>query len=161
MHTNDAPPSGLSSKSRDGLLSMSLKKSADAISVKSSGGISIHSVRSIAESVTSFTSQLFGRNRVRKRRRPEISRLGLPKWYNKDPPEPPEMPGTEKIDLVDQPYTAAHAYSFKTLDAREEDSPYCCLVLYNYAEPTAAHPRYHDGSKLTSQPSYFYLCPLI
>lgn len=122
------------------------KKSADTMSIKSAGGISIRSVRSIAESVTSFTSQLFGGQRVPKRRRPEISRLGAPKWYNKDPPEPPEMPGTEKTEIANQPYTAAHAYSWKACDAGEDDLPYCGLVLYSYAEPQAMFPRYFDES---------------
>ena len=130
------------------MLVMKMKRSADAISIRSAGGISIHSVRSIAESVTSFTSQLFGGQRVPKRRRPEISRLGAPTWYNKDPPEPPGMPGTETIDLSGHPYTAAHAYSWQAFSANEDAAPYCTLVFFSYAEPTAMFPRYYDNSEL-------------
>ena len=133
---------------------MTLKKSADAISIKSAGGLSVHSVRSIAESITSFTSQLLGGQRVPKRRRPEISRLGAPTWYNKDPPESPEMRGTEKVNLTDQPYTAAHAYVWKVFDAGEATAPYCNLVLYNHATASAAFPKYHDGSELGVLPLF-------
>lgn len=140
-------PSGLSPKSRESLLSMTLKKSADAISIKSAGGLSVQSVRSIAESITSFTSQLLGGQRVPKRRRPDISRLGAPTWYNKDPPEPSQVPGSEEIDFSNEPYTAAHAYAWKTFSAGEDMPPYCSMVLYNYADPSAAFPKYHSGSK--------------
>ena len=153
----DGPPPGLSPKSRESLLMAKMKKSADAISLRSAGGVSIHSVRSIAESVTSFTSQLFGGQRVPKRRRPEISRLGAPTWYNKDPPPPPEMPGTEKIDLSREPYTAAHAYSFRAFGVGDDDPPYCTVVLYSYAEPGAVFPRYYDESAFV----YFHKCPTL
>jgi hypothetical protein len=147
--TSTDAPSGLSAKSRESLFSVSaLRKSADAISLKSAGGISIHSVRSIAESVTSFTSQLFGGQRVPKRRRPEISRLGVPTWYNKDPPPAPEMVGTELIDFSDEPYTHAHATSWKLYDATDDDPVYCSLVLYSHAPSGAPFARYYDTCKL-------------
>ncbi|KIP06788.1 hypothetical protein PHLGIDRAFT_445208 [Phlebiopsis gigantea 11061_1 CR5-6] len=149
--SSDAPPPGLSPESRESLLMAKMKKSADAISLRSAGGVSIRSVLSIAESVSSFTSQLFGGQRVPKRRRPEISRLGVPTWYNKDPPPPPEMPGTEKIDLSGEPYAAAHAYSFRSFAVGEDVPPYCTVVLYSHAEPRAVYPRYYDTTKVRGE----------
>jgi hypothetical protein len=55
-----------------------------ASSVLSSGS-TIRSVRSIAESVASFYSFVSGGSRIPKRRRADISRLGLGKFYRKNP----------------------------------------------------------------------------
>lgn len=162
--TNDAPPAGLSLRSKESLFSSTLRKSADAISLKSAGGVSVHSVRSIAESATSFTSALFNNGqRIPKRRRPEVSRLGVPTWYNKDPPEPPEMRGTEKVDFASRPYTCAHSLPLRTVDAKPDEEPYCCLVLYNYAESSLNYATYYDSSEsLSAIPTIESLtCPLL
>ncbi|EKM51751.1 uncharacterized protein PHACADRAFT_31568 [Phanerochaete carnosa HHB-10118-sp] len=148
--TNDAP-SGLSQNSKESLIASTLKKSADAISLKSAGGISVHSVRSIAESVSSFASGLLNGKRVPKRRRPDVSRLGLPKWYNKDPPGPEEMLGTEKVDPTSRPYSCTHAFPLKPVDAKDGDEPYCCLVLYSYADSSATHAKYYDGTVIRGE----------
>ena len=145
-NTNDVP-AGLSQTSWDNLISSKLKRSADAISLKSAGGISVHSVLSIAESVVSFASTLFNGQRIPKRRRPDVSRLGLQKWYNKEPPPPEEMQGTAKVDLTGYPYTCAHAFPLRAPNAKETDEPYCCLVLYSYAEASLTHAKYYDNSK--------------
>ncbi|GJE88825.1 hypothetical protein PsYK624_049120 [Phanerochaete sordida] len=139
-------PAGLSQRAQDGLLAAALRRSADAVSLRSAGGLSVHSVRSLAESVTSFASGLLGGRRVPKRRRPEVSRLGVPTWYNKDPPPPREAPGTETIELAGRPYTCAHAFPLKAVDAKEGEEPYCCLVLYSYADPSLSSAKYYDDT---------------
>lgn len=139
------PAAGLSDKSKQSLLSVLRRKSdaADGASVRSSGGATVYSVRSIAESVTSFASAFLGGKRVPKRRRPDISRLGAPKWYDKNPPEAPEMPGVEETDIARRPFTAAHGY------VRENDAGerYISMVLYSYAPESATTARYYDNSE--------------
>ncbi|PSR76747.1 hypothetical protein PHLCEN_2v8232 [Hermanssonia centrifuga] len=146
------PAEGLSDTARQNLRSIALKKSAaDAVSVKTSGGVSVYSVRSIAESVASFTSAFFGGKRIAKRRRPEISRLGAPKWYDKNPPGAPEIPGTERTDIGSSPFTCAHGYSRKRENAKDEEPPYLSLVLYSYAQANGIRPRYYsDGNEVGS-----------
>jgi hypothetical protein len=83
-----------------------------ASSVLSSGS-TIRSVRSIAESVASFYSLVSGGSRVPKRRRAEVSRLGVPKFYKKNPKAAVDMPGVKYMDSDHLgPYTCAHAMSF-------------------------------------------------
>lgn len=144
--TTDDVPTLLSEKSRQGLRIMAAKNVKKAADTKSVGGVSVYSVRSIAASMASFTSTLFGQ-RVPKRRRPDVSTLGLPKWYNKDPPEPIEVPGTEIMDLTGQPYTAAHATSMRQQGADELSPPYLTVVLYSHATPEVQRARYfNDGT---------------
>ncbi len=144
------PAERLSDTARQNLRSIALKKSADAVSVKTSGGVSVYSVRSIAESVASFTSAFFGGKRVAKRRRPEISRLGAPRWYDKNPPGAPEIPGTERTDIGSSPFTCAHGYSRKRENAKDGEPPYLSLVLYSYAQANGIRPRYYSDGKSRS-----------
>ena len=147
---SDAEPvPGLSDKSKQGLLAVLQRKSGanDGASMKSSGGITVHSVRSIAESVTSFASAFLGGKRVPKRRRPDISHLGTPKWYDKNPPAAPEMPGTETADTARRTFAAANAQLRRRSDGKCGDEPYLCAVLYSFAPEGAGRARYFDESE--------------
>lgn len=150
--TESQPADGLSDKAKKSLFSIAhgTSERGDHLSVKSSGGVTVTSVRSIAESVASFATALLGGKRVPKRRRPEVSRLGAPKWYDRDPPEAPEMPGTEKTDILQKRFTVAHAH------VREQvgDDPYLAVLLYNYAQETSRQARYYDDSEFISHSRY-------
>ena len=148
-NTDVQPAPGLSDKTKAKLFSLSRKLGWDPVngdkaSIKSSSGMTVYSVRSIAESVTSFASTLLGGKRVPKRRRPDVSRLGAPKWYDKSPPDAPEMPGTERVDISNRPFQTTHAYSFSNPTA-QRGQPYICIILHNHAAEGADRPRYYDG----------------
>lgn len=150
-----APTAGLSDTSKQSLHSLkTLKNSSifsDARSVKSSGGATVYSVRSIAESITSFTSAVLGGKRVPKRRRPDVSRLGVPKWYDRNPLPAPEMPGTETApELEQRRYTVGHAYPQRRKNAKgeEQKEPYASVVLFSHAPSTARFARYYDNGML-------------
>ncbi|EIN11294.1 hypothetical protein PUNSTDRAFT_50345 [Punctularia strigosozonata HHB-11173 SS5] len=114
---------------------------AYAASVKSSAGGTIRSVRSVAESVSSFYTALTGGTRVPKRRRPDVSRLGAPKFYKRDPKPPPDAPGAKVVDAATAgPLTAAHGMSFATPGT---DKAWCSVVLYSHAKVTDPYPVYH------------------
>ncbi|KAI0789670.1 hypothetical protein C8Q75DRAFT_806832 [Abortiporus biennis] len=152
---NSSIPSGLSSKSRTLILERKSRK-WDTASIKSAGGVTIRSIRSIAESVTSFATTLVGGRRVPKRRRPDVSRLGVPKWYDKNPKEAQEMPGTLRAVYLDGahniPYTAAHGYSFvKRSRESDEGTPWMSLIVYNYAREGSLQARYIDESKVRGE----------
>ncbi|KAJ7785345.1 hypothetical protein DFH07DRAFT_948427 [Mycena maculata] len=139
---------GKSSQNNAGAVPLSSKKNIKsyAASVKSSGGAS---VRSIAQSVASFYSAMTGSGpRVPKRRRADFSRLGVPEWYEADPPPPPEMPGTAAPSGI-PPYTMAHSTIMHATDAGA--TPWLGLVLYSHAPPTAAMPMYHNGAKVAGE----------
>ncbi|KAF8521911.1 hypothetical protein BU17DRAFT_64640 [Hysterangium stoloniferum] len=119
----------------------------DAASIRSSSGATLRSVRSVAESVASFYSLLTGGNRVPKRRRAEVSRLGAPKWYHGDAPFPSDMPGTEPEDQ-DGPFTTAHAVSDSTGPDRPATSS---IILYNHSPPNAHRAKYFNQSKIQGE----------
>ncbi|KAJ7054430.1 hypothetical protein C8F01DRAFT_1163318 [Mycena amicta] len=90
--------------------------------------------------------------KIPKRRRPEVSRLGAPEWYNKDPPPTPEMPGTAPPSPA-PPYTSAHA-SFIPAEKSGLSSgspPWLGLVLYSHAPPGSAKPMYHNSAKVAGE----------
>jgi hypothetical protein len=93
-----------------------------------SSGSTVRSVRSIAESVASFYSLISGGSRVPKRRRPDVSRLGVAKFYKKNPKAALDMPGVKYLDSdYLGPYTCAHAKSFgKEIDT---NSPYWGTII--------------------------------
>ncbi|KAJ7235996.1 hypothetical protein C8J57DRAFT_1728400 [Mycena rebaudengoi] len=139
-----------SNASADPKLPLSSKRNLKsyASSVKSSGGASM---RSLAESVSSFYSAITGSGpRVAKRRRADFSRLGVPEWYSDDPPPAPEMPGTELPGAI-PPYTMAHAELMRPTQ-REDEEPWLGLVLYSHAPATAVVPMYHNGGKFALVP---------
>ncbi|KAJ6615113.1 hypothetical protein B0H10DRAFT_85376 [Mycena sp. CBHHK59/15] len=139
-HAPNSPdgPGALTSK-------RSIKKYAS--SVKSSGGASM---RSLADSVFSFYSAVTGSGpRVPKRRRADVSRLGVPpEWYADDPPPAPLMDGTAAPPACPG-YTTAHA---EVMHATETgDKPWLGLVLYSHAPPSAAIPMYHNAAKVAGE----------
>jgi hypothetical protein len=122
-----------------------------AESVKSTGGNTIRSVRSIAGSIASFYSLVGGGSRVPKRRRPDISRLGVPKFYRKNPKPPEDVKGVKTLETSELgPYTAAHAKSYTTTAGQK---PWGSIVLYSHASKEDEMPVYHGRGK--------YLAPYI
>jgi hypothetical protein len=113
-----------------------------ASSIKSSGGASM---RSLAESVSSFYSTMTGSGpRVPKRRRADFSTIGVPQWYADDPPPAPEMPGTAIATPSEIPvFTMAHSMVMHATDADVE--PWLGLVLYSHAPASNPIPMYHNG----------------
>jgi hypothetical protein len=110
-------------------------------SILSTGGSTIRSVRSIAESVASFYSLMSGGSRVPKRRRPDVSRLGTPKFYHKNPKPALELPGVKYLDSeILGPFTAAHARSFPD---RPDEKPWGSIVLFSHASSEDPRPIYH------------------
>ncbi|KAJ7727877.1 hypothetical protein B0H16DRAFT_1894247 [Mycena metata] len=122
-----------------------LKKYAS--SVKSSGGASM---RSLAESVSSFYSTITGSGpRVPKRRRADFSRLGAPaEWFADEPPPLKEMPGTAAPSEI-PPFHMAHSTIMPPTTAGAE--PWLGLVLYSNAPQTSTMPMYHNGAKVTGE----------
>lgn len=138
-----------------------------ASSILSSGG-TIRSVRSIAESVASFYSLISGGSRVPKRRRAEVSRLGVPKFYKKNPKAAIDMPGVKYIDSDHLgPYTCAHAMSFgKQVDQTkgywgsilvsrlgmcEKNVCRYTSQLYSHATPNDPRPKYHGRARIMGE----------
>jgi hypothetical protein len=111
-------------------------------SIMSTGGSTIRSVRSIAESITSFYSLMSGGSRIPKRRRPDVSRLGVPKFYHKNPKPALEIPGVSYLDTNSLgPYTAAHAQSFPR--NIQGVKPWASIILYSHATTDDPFPIYH------------------
>jgi hypothetical protein len=122
-----------------------MKEFADSQSTKSVGGNTIRSVRSIAGSIASFYSFVGGGTKVAKRRRPDISRLGVPKFYNKNPKEPEHLEGVKPIDTDELgPYTAAHARSFRSSN---DTKPCGSIVLYSHAAAEDTMALYHGRGR--------------
>ncbi|KAJ7929067.1 hypothetical protein B0H13DRAFT_2310932 [Mycena leptocephala] len=119
-----------------------------ASSIKSSGGASM---RSLAESVSSFYSTMTGSGpRVPKRRRADFSTIGVPQWYADDPPPAPEMPGTAIATPSEIPvFTMAHSMVMHATDAGVE--PWLGLVLYSHAPASNPIPMYHNGAKIAGE----------
>jgi hypothetical protein len=116
-----------------------------AESIKSTGGLTIRSVRSIAESVSSFYSTIAGGSRIPKRRRPDVSRLGAPKFYHRNPKPAVDMPGVKYLDSdMLGPYTTAHGMSFATPNTQKA---WCSVVLYSHASFDDPYPIYHARGK--------------
>ncbi|KAJ6561181.1 hypothetical protein DFH09DRAFT_1160656 [Mycena vulgaris] len=125
-----------------------LKKNKDgAASKRDTASIKSAGARSLVASLYSLT---IGGERVKKRRRPDFSTLGAPEWYEEDPPQPPDMPGTaSRTDLG--AYTIAHGV---VLPLRIEDkSHWLSLVLFNHAKDTArtAAAMYHNEAKVAGE----------
>jgi len=128
--------------------SSSKDKKNYAASVKSSSGMSLRSIRSVADSITSFYSMITGR--VPKRRRAEVSRLGAPKWYKNKPPLPTLMPGLEKVPPeVRNVYTAAHGVVNPFTGP--EGQPPVSVVLYSAALPGSQFVRYYSEGVLNNE----------
>ncbi|KIJ28351.1 hypothetical protein M422DRAFT_270353 [Sphaerobolus stellatus SS14] len=142
LSRSDTPPQ-LSDTSKK-----SLKKYA--ASVRSSSAGTIRSLRSLAESVVSFSSLLtLGGSRIPKRRRPDISRLGVPKWYKGTPPKPERIAGTEWIDgATVNEFKAGHVI-LNNLAAPQD--PESCVILYSSASPASRHARYHNEAKIPGE----------
>ncbi|KAJ7179644.1 hypothetical protein C8R46DRAFT_646257 [Mycena filopes] len=118
-----------------------------ASSVKSSGGASM---RSLAESVSSFYSAITGSGpRVPKRRRADFSRLGVPgEWFADDPPPLKPMPGTAAPSDI-PPFHMAHSTVMHATDSGV--APWLGLVLYSHAPQTSPVPMYHNGDKVAGE----------
>ncbi|KAJ7185318.1 hypothetical protein C8R46DRAFT_1207493 [Mycena filopes] len=117
-----------------------------ASSVKSSGGASM---RSLAQSVVSFYSVMTGSGpRVPKRRRADFSKLGVPEWYEENPPPPPFMPGTAAASPAPM-FTGGTASTLYM--SNEEDKPWLGLVLYSHVRPESTLPLYHNAAKVTGE----------
>ncbi|KAF7330893.1 hypothetical protein MVEN_02428800 [Mycena venus] len=132
----------------DGSLPISSKRNMKsyASSVKSSGGASM---RSLAESISSFYSTLTGSGpRVPKRRRADISRLGVPEWYADEPPPLQAMPGTAPPSEAPA-FSIAHSRVMHATDANVE--PWLSVVLYSHAPATNPMPMYHNGDKIAGE----------
>jgi hypothetical protein len=113
----------------------------DQADTKSLSG-TIRSVKSIAGSIASFYSLIGGGSKIPKRRRSDISRLGVPKFYPKNPKPPEDMPGVKYLNTEELgPYTAAHAKSFSSLGA--PGKPWGSIVLYSHASVEDELPVYH------------------
>ncbi|KAF8521935.1 hypothetical protein BU17DRAFT_64663 [Hysterangium stoloniferum] len=138
-----APPNNLPISSRKTF------NNKDAASIRSSSGATLRSVRSVAESVASFYSLFTGGNRVPKRRRAEVSRMGAPKWYHGDAPFPSDMPGTAPEDQGG-PFTTAHAVSDSNLNGPDRRAT-SSIILYNYSPPNAHRARYFNESKIQGE----------
>jgi hypothetical protein len=111
-------------------------------SIMSTGGSTIRSVRSIAESVASFYSMMTGGSRIPKRRRPDVSRLGVVKFYRKNPRPPVDMPGVKYLESGELgPWTAAHGKAFASFDG---EPAWGSIILYSHASPQDARPCYHS-----------------
>lgn len=124
---------------------------AYAESIMSTGGSTIRSVRSIAESVASFYSFVSGGNRIPKRRRPDVSRLGIPKFYHKNPKPTPDLPGVKYLDTeVLGPYTAAHAQSFPGPNI-QGIKPFGSIVLYSHASVEDPCAIYHGRARVQGE----------
>jgi hypothetical protein len=118
-----------------------------ASSIQSTGGSTIRSVRSIAESVASFYSLMTGGSRIPKRRRPEISRLGVPKFYRKKPKPMLNMDGVKYLDTSELgPWTSAHAKSFSSINSGPGEA-WASVVLYSHASPNDLRPIFHGRGK--------------
>ncbi|KAK7061279.1 hypothetical protein R3P38DRAFT_2828582 [Favolaschia claudopus] len=134
--------------SGDQNLPLSSKKSIKkyASSVKSSGGASM---RSIAESISSFYSTITGSGpRVPKRRRPDYSRLGVPEWYADEPPPLQPMPGTAPLSEIPA-FSIAHSTLMHATDVGVK--PWLGLVLYSHAPAINPMPMYHNGDKIAGE----------
>jgi hypothetical protein len=114
-----------------------------AESIKTTGGSTIRSVRSIAESVTSFYSLMTGGSRIPKRRRPEVSRMGVPKFYRKNPKAMLDMEGVKYLTTNELgPWSAAHAKSFRS-NGDDSGDAWASIVLYSHASANDPMPIYH------------------
>ncbi|KAF7348457.1 hypothetical protein MVEN_01362700 [Mycena venus] len=115
----------------------------DASSVKSSGGES-------AESISSLDSTLAGASGapVPKRRRPHVSRLGVPEWYADDPPPLQAMPGTALPPELPA-FSCAHSTVMHATAAGKQ--PWLGLVLYNHGPASHSMPVYHNGDKIAGE----------
>ncbi|KAF7318844.1 hypothetical protein HMN09_00219900 [Mycena chlorophos] len=119
-------------------------------SIRSSGAASLRSIASLAESMVSFYSMLTGGgSRIPKRRRPDFSRLGVPEWYEGDPPEPPLMPGTAPATPVPPIYT--RGISSVIHERVEGEPPYVGIVMYSHAFKNATMPMYHNGARVQGE----------
>lgn len=116
-----------------------------------------HYSASVPEDADSVTSP-----QVRKRRLPDVSRLGMwlseclasgseleatgaPEWHAADPPPPPEMPGTASPSELPA-YTMAHSTVMHATGSGAE--PWLGLVLYSHAPATSPVPMYHNAGTL-------------
>jgi hypothetical protein len=119
-------------------------------SIFSTGGSTIRSMRSIAESVASFYSMVTGGSRIPKRRRPDFSKLGTPKFYRKNPKPPLDLDGVKYLTSADLgPWTAAHGRSFASI---EGEAAWASIILYSHATTEDVRPVYHARG----EPSYCY-----
>ncbi|KAJ6562562.1 hypothetical protein B0H19DRAFT_99700 [Mycena capillaripes] len=124
----------------------SVKRYAASITSSDSEGASMHS---IAESMMSFYHVITGGGtHVPKRRRPDISKLGVPEWYAENPPPAPLLPGTAAASPAPA-FTSAHASVLHPLS--EEDKPWLGLVLYSHAHPESAMAMYHTAATVTGE----------
>lgn len=136
--------------SGDGKLPLSSKRNMKsyASSVKSSGGASM---RSLAESISSFYSTLTGSGpRVPKRRRADFSRLGVPEWYADDPPALQAMPGTADPSETPAFFSIGHSTVMHPTDANKQKS-WLGVVLYSHAPPTSPMAMYHNEDKIAGE----------
>lgn len=117
-----------------------------AESIKSSSGSTIRSVQSISNSIASFYSTVTGGSRIPKRRKPDISKLGVPKFYRKHPKPPEDIPGVKYLNTPELgPYTAAHGKSFASF---ADQRAWATIVLYSHASVDDPQPVYHGRGKV-------------
>ncbi|KAF7323699.1 Bin3-type SAM domain-containing protein [Mycena kentingensis (nom. inval.)] len=98
-------------------------------------------------SIRNYTATHVVKVKVPKRRRPEVSRLGVPEWH-KDPPPAPQMVGTAHASPAPR-YTTAHASVFQEDSSKK--SPWLGLVLYSHAPPNFARPMYHNNAQVAGE----------
>ncbi|CAK5273375.1 unnamed protein product [Mycena citricolor] len=118
-----------------------------ASTIRSSGG---RTIRSLAESMMSFYSLVtMGGTRVPKRRRPDFSTLGVPHWYESDPPSPPLMDGTEESSPIPTYYNRGISGTLHARSAGEK--PWLGVVIYSHARPESVMPMYHNAAKVLGE----------
>jgi hypothetical protein len=125
-------------------------------SFKSTSGGTIRSVHSVAGSVASFYSTLTGGNKTPKRRRPDVSRLGVPKFYAKNSKPAVEPEGVQLLTSEQLgPYTVAHGKSFSSIGP--DQKPWGSIVLYNHGSVSDPRPIYHSqGKKCKTDPEIMF-----
>lgn len=110
-----------------------------------SSAASFKSVASTIQSISSFYSTLTkGGAQVPKRRKPDVSRLGAPRFYENTPSDPERLDGVEVLsreELDSIPLTAGHAES---LNDSKTGEPWLSVILYSHAKPSNRYPRYHN-----------------
>lgn len=115
-----------------------------------SSAASIKSVASTIQSIASFYSTITqGGTKIPKRRRPDVSKLGAPQFYDSDPPPPEVIEGVEPLsqdELNDIAFTAAHATSLLDKNTKQ---PWLSLVLFSHAKPTQTFASYRSLSQLS------------
>ncbi|KAF7344348.1 hypothetical protein MSAN_01915800 [Mycena sanguinolenta] len=101
---------------------------------------------SLRDSLANFHSTVIGDKFIAKRRRPDHPKLGVPEWYNENPPPAPRIPGTAAASLP--AFTAGNATA---LHVPKGEKPWLELVLYSHAHAESKTALYHNGAKISGE----------